>query len=848
MAGQSYDTIAQTQTIADTPDTWSQSLDFAQFDPSLGTLLNINIGLAGDVDGSVSIENLEAAPAVFSVALSSLISVAGPDDTFMASTAPQASASVSLGAFDGTLDYAGNSGTTLGALSNTQTQDVVLQPGTSGTDPFVGTGTVALPVTASTSLEATGPANMQILSHASAGAAVTLDYNYGAPGSSGQDSSGDVLDFFSISVSAPLFGTAADSLTTAVQTFSFADSTTGWTNFVAAQQFDPSLGALEQVNFTLSSDIQASVAAENLDPTAASIATTQTATVTLDPVGSSQTLSTDASVATHTTLAAYDGSMDFAGPSGFIDQGLTAGPSNEYTSTATSSTSDDLAAYTGQGTVDLPIVSSSTATLDGPGNLLAQLLAQSGATVTVSYTYQPVPVVSNASDTVSFIPGSTVAADPGISLSDVGTSSLTGATVAITGGLLAGDWLAADTGGTGISASYDPTDGTLTLSGTATVAAYQQVLSSVAFSSSAGDPTAGGSDTTRTLTWAVTDDFAATSAAVTSTIAVQTPATFTSSPAENVAITQAGTYTVASLQSANSFVLDSPGATLVLDASLDVAAGFTLEAGTLVFDGGTLSVGSYDQTGGVAVGNTIDIVAASSFAVVGGSIVAGGTLAIASTASLLGGSSDTALTGGLIPLGTFAATPVVIPGSLVTLGAVQPLVVTPAGNDGLDGVVLQSLIVADEPSLIITPFPVIAPVSPIAFINPAVPVFAPAADPPASLLPALAVTAAAPATDPVSAGPPYGGGLVTAESLGLDPAELASGSGAAPDAPDVWQIVSQTDTNIGDFEDVLLNPVVHTWVALTMPEAGAFSSSTMTGGGPVASLAQFLSNEQTHPT
>jgi hypothetical protein len=847
MAGQSYDTIAQTQTIADTPGTWSQSLDFGQFDPSLGTLLNVNIGLAGDVDGSVSIENLEAAPALFSVALSSLISIAGPDDTFLASTEPQASASVSLGAFDGTLDYAGNSGTTLGALSNTQTQDVVLQPGTSGTDPFVGTGTVALPVTASTSLEATGPANMQILSHASAGAAVTLDYNYGTPGSSGQDS-GDYVADFSFMSSALLFANAADSLTTAVQTFSFADSTTGWTNLVAAQQFDPSLGTLEQVNFTLSSDIQASVAAENLDPTAASIATTQTATVTLDLAGSSQTLSTDASVASYTTLAAYNGSTDFAGPSGFIDQGLTAGPFDyaspgDFASTATSTTSDDLAAYTGQGTVDLPIVSSSTATIGGPGNLLAQLLAQSGATVTVSYTYQPVPVVSNAGDTVSFIPGSTVAADAGISLSDAGTSSLTSATVAITGGLLAGDWLAADTSGTGISASYDPTDGTLTLSGTAALAAYQQVLSSVAFSSSAGDPTAGGSDTTRALTWTVSDDFAATSAAVTSTIAVQMPATFTSSPAEDVEITQAGTYTVASLQSAHSVVLDSPGATLVLDASLDVAAGFTLEAGTLAFDGGTLSVGSYDQTGGMVSGNNLDIASATTIAVDGGSIVPNGS------ATLTTGIAITSDTPGFvlpapIPIAAIA------PAFPMLVSTTDPLLVplpliAPASLIGfIDPASLIGFVNPPAPPFVSD----IAPVSLIAFTTLATPVFLPAADPPVSLLPALAVTAATPAADPVSAGPPYGGGLVTAESLGLDPALLASASGAGPGAPDVWQIVSQTYTNIDDFEDVLLNPVDHTWVALTMPEAGAFSSSTVTGGGPVASLAQFLSNEQAHPT
>jgi len=845
MAGQSYTTIEQSQTIADTAGNWLQMLDFGQFDPSLGSLLNINVGLVGDVDGSVSIENLEAAPAVFTIALPSLVSVATPDDTVLASVQPAAFTSVSLGAFDGTVDYAGSSGAVLGALTNAATQDVVVQPGTTGTQPVDGTGTIALPVTASTSLEATGPANMQILSQASAGAVVTLDYSYDAatpPGDGvvtqsalyfGNVAAAGDISFYVVSGFYPLL---TDSLTTAVQTFSFADSTTGWTNTVAAQQFDPSLGILAQVNFTLLSDIQASVAAENLDPTAANIDTTQTATVTLDAPGS--TLTSDASVGSDTAVAAYDGSTDFAGPSGFIEQGLTAGPNSGGTySSDESATSNDLAAYTGLGTVDLSLISSSTATLDGPGNLLAQLLAQSGATVTVSYTYQPVPIVSDASDTVSFVPGTTAVADPGISLSDAGTLWLTGATVAITCGLLAGDLLSADTSGTGISASYDPAGGTLTLSGAAAVAVYQQVLSSVAFSSSAGDPTAVGSDTTRTLTWTVSDAFAATSAPVTSTIAVQMPATFTSSPTEDVAITQAGTYTVASLQSANSVLLDSPGATLVLDAPLDVTGGFALEAGTLAFDGGTLSVGSYEQTGGMVSGNNIDIVSATTIAVDGGSIVPNGRLTL--TAGIAITSDTPGLIGGTLEDGAVATSEAVLAPIATISGMVLDAAMVSAPMAIAPMVEPISVVTADQFAIV----PFVPPIGPVR------PVFLPAAVPSAYLLPMSADPPATPPIDPIPAGPPYGGRLVTAESLGLDPAQLNAAGGAGPGAPDVWQIMTQTDiSGTSGALGVLLNPVDHTWVGLTLQQAGVFDTGVVTAGGPVASLSQFLSSEQGHPT
>ena len=170
---------------------------------------------------------------------------------------------------------------------------------------------------------------------------------------------------------------------------------------------------------------------------------------------------------------------------------------------STSLTGSDLAAFLGLGTVDLPIATFGSSTADGPGNLLLSLLADAGATVTLSYTYLP-------------------------------TESI----------------------------------------------------------------------------WATPD----------------------------VAITQGGTYTVENAQTVQSLVLDAPGATVVLDAPLDVTGGFTLEAGTLVFDGGTLSVGSYLQGGGLVTGGNIDIIAAGGFVENAGSIVTNGTvdLTVGTTMTLLG--------------------------------------------------------------------------------------------------------------------------------------------------------------------------------------------------------------------
>jgi len=92
----------------------------------------------------------------------------------------------------------------------------------------------------------------------------------------------------------------------------------------------------------------------------------------------------------------------------------------------------------------------------------------------------------------------------------------------------------------------------------------------------------------------------------------------------DLAITLPGTYTItASLpETAQSLIVDAPGAVLVLDASLTLAGDFTLQAGTLVFAGGTLSVGTFEQDGGLITGGTVDIVAADTVAFYGGTITA----------------------------------------------------------------------------------------------------------------------------------------------------------------------------------------------------------------------------------
>src|SRR5262249_36748818 len=89
------------------------------------------------------------------------------------------------------------------------------------------------------------------------------------------------------------------------------------------------------------------------------------------------------------------------------------------------------------------------------------------ATTTVSITnVNDAPALSNVTPSAAFTEeGPAVALAGSASVSDADNLKLANATVAITGGALAGDVLAANTTGTSINASYNSTTETLILSG-----------------------------------------------------------------------------------------------------------------------------------------------------------------------------------------------------------------------------------------------------------------------------------------------------------------------------------------------------------------------------------------------
>jgi hypothetical protein len=212
--------------------------------------------------------------------------------------------------------------------------------------------------------------------------------------------------------------------------------------------------------------------------------------------------------------------------------------------------------------------------------LLDQPPSLGGAANTVTYTEQQSPV----------------AIDDQITLNDTDApavgNQINSATVKITVGALTGDLLDAVTTGTNITATFNGTD-TLTLSGPDTIANYQQVLQSVTFASTSDDPTFGGTDTSRTVTWTVSDIFDVPSTPVTSTIdvtAVNDAPVAAITPASYSATEQ----TALDLKNTGLSVSDVDGDSATETATLSVTEGTLIVtaggSGALVTNSGTSSV------------------------------------------------------------------------------------------------------------------------------------------------------------------------------------------------------------------------------------------------------------------
>ncbi|WP_445372870.1 putative Ig domain-containing protein [Methylomonas sp. HW2-6] len=191
-----------------------------------------------------------------------------------------------------------------------------------------------------------------------------------------------------------------------------------------------------------------------------------------------------------------------------------------------------------------------------------------------------------------------------LALNDADNANLTGATVQITGNYASGQDVLAFSDQNGITGSWNATTGTLTLSGTATVAQYQTALRSVTYQNTSDAP----STASRTVSFSVTDGTTSSNTATrnVSVAAVNDAPTATITPSNYSATEQ----TSLTLHGTGLSIADVDAGSSSVQATLSVVSGtLTASAGTTgvtVSGSGTSSItltGSLSQINNLLAGN-----------------------------------------------------------------------------------------------------------------------------------------------------------------------------------------------------------------------------------------------------
>ncbi|HBC08801.1 MAG TPA: hypothetical protein DC046_14660, partial [Rhodospirillaceae bacterium] len=155
---------------------------------------------------------------------------------------------------------------------------------------------------------------------------------------------------------------------------------------------------------------------------------------------------------------------------------------------------------------------------DGDGNLVAVFRQSDPVGATADNTEIGARVISFGLDGKTYVEdGAPLVVDSGITLTDIDSATLDGATVTITTAFEANTDILSFTPVGAIGGSYDAATGALTLTGTGTQAEYEQVLRSVTFNSTAAQPDLAD----RTIEFQVTDDQGAPSTPLAVTIGVE---------------------------------------------------------------------------------------------------------------------------------------------------------------------------------------------------------------------------------------------------------------------------------------------------------------------------------------